>query len=112
MNGDHCDLRIEITCWFYSSDVLFGNAFSTDSGRCFRWVYEPGTTRPMRCQGEVVTRGWWQDRGGVWWVVEACAEHADHIRGVRPGPGARLGTRPGPVTRKQTTTHRFRSDAA
>jgi hypothetical protein len=36
--------------------MLFGNAFSTDPDRCFRWVYEEGATRPTRCTGGVATR--------------------------------------------------------
>jgi hypothetical protein len=75
---------------------LYAGAFSADGGRCFRLVYEEATTRPMHCPGEVVTRGWFRDRRGVWWVVDACAEHADSLSGARPGPGSRIG-RPGPL---------------
>ena len=32
-------------------------AFSADTGRSFRWVHEPHGPRPMRCQGQVQTRG-------------------------------------------------------
>jgi hypothetical protein len=72
---------------------LFANAFSGDRGRCFRWVYEASTTRPMRCGGEVVTNGWWQDRMGRWWAVDACREHADSLSPTGLPSGARLGQR-------------------
>ena len=75
----------------YRSFMHFANAFSTDAGRCYRWVYETGTTRPMRCIGKVTARGWWQDNGGAWWVVDACPEHAHDFSDGRPGPGERLG---------------------
>lgn len=74
--------------------ILYGNAFSPDSGRCFRWVYWEGTTQPMHCPGEIVTRGWWQDRGGVWWVVDACLDHAGQVGIGRPVPGSRIGGGP------------------
>lgn len=37
------------------------------------------------------TRGWWHDRRGVWWVVDACAKHADSVGVTRPGLGSILG---------------------
>lgn len=81
---------------------LYGNAFHTDPGECFRWVYKPGTGHPMHCPGEVVTRGWWQDGGGYWWAVDACAEHASHLSPARPRPGARFGhSRPSFTTRRK-----------
>ena len=48
---------------------LYANAFHVDAGRCFRFVYEPSTSRPMACPGPVVTRGWWNDGAGYWWAV-------------------------------------------
>lgn len=75
--------------------MLYGDAFSPDAGRCFRWVYRDDTTQPMRCAHTVSTRGWWQDRSGVWWAVDACPDHADALNG-RPGPGARIGLGTGP----------------
>ena len=68
---------------------LYANAFSSEAGRCFRFVYEPSTSRPMHCPGAVVRRGWWQDNGGYWWAVDACSEHASHLSPARPRPGAR-----------------------
>ena len=70
---------------------LHGNAFHTDAGECFRWVYKPGIGHPMKCPGAVVTRGWWQDSAGYWWAVNACAEHASHVSPARPRPGAKFG---------------------
>jgi hypothetical protein len=64
---------------------LFANAFSPDGGRCFRWVYRDSGTQPMRCPGEVGTRGWW--------LVSACGEHAESLSPSRPA-GSRVG-RPG-----------------
>lgn len=54
-------------------------------------VYEQVTTRPTHCPGEVITRGWWKDRQGRWWAVDACQEHASELSDRRPGPGARFG---------------------
>ena len=81
--------------------MLYGDAFSPDAGRCFRWVYRDDTTQPMRCREPVRTRGWWRDRAGVWWAVDACREHAGALDG-RPGPGARIGLRtvPPPAGRR------------
>ena len=31
--------------------TLYGNAFSSEAGSCFRWIYETRTTRPMCCTG-------------------------------------------------------------
>jgi hypothetical protein len=65
----------------------FANAFTADRGRCFRWVCESGVGRPVRCPGEVNTRGWWEDASGVWWVVDACAEHGGTLMPRRPAGG-------------------------
>lgn len=70
---------------------VYENAFSSESGRCFRIIYEESTTRPTHCPGSVVTRGWWQDGIGRWWAVDACPEHSSELSDRRPGPGARFG---------------------
>ena len=74
---------------------MYGNSFSSDLGRCFRWIYELETTRPMRCPGSVQTRGWWQDGANRFWLVDACTKHADVLRPQRPA-GAKPGL-PGPT---------------
>ena len=71
--------------------AVYGNAFSAQSVRCFRMIYEEVTTRPTHCPGEVQTRGWWRDNGDRWWTVDACREHAGELSDRRPGPGDRLG---------------------
>jgi hypothetical protein len=38
----------------------------------------------MRCPAEVITRGWWEDASGLWWVVDACAEHGGTLVPRRP----------------------------
>jgi hypothetical protein len=68
---------------------LYGNAFSPGGGSCFRLVYEESTTRPVHCPGTVITRGWWQDGRGAWWLVDACREHADELIPTQPA-GARV----------------------
>jgi hypothetical protein len=74
----------------FDSMILYANAFSADLGRCFRLVCRASTWQPMRCPGEVSTRGWWQDGTGMWWVVDACREHAGPLRKTRPA-GTRVG---------------------
>ena len=69
----------------------YANSFSPDLGRCYRFVYELGTTRPMRCPGPIQTRGWWQDAAGRFWLVDACTKHADPVRPSRP-LGAKMGS--------------------
>ena len=55
-------------------------------------MYEPATTRTMRCADRVESRGWWQDHGGCWWLVDACAGHAGQLAQSTP-PARRVGWR-------------------
>jgi hypothetical protein len=68
----------------FGTVILYANAFSADLGRCFRWVCRESTWQPMRCPGEVSTREWWQDGTDLWWLVDACGEHAGPLRPTRP----------------------------
>lgn len=70
---------------------VYGNAFAVEAGRCFRLVYEEDTSRPMHCPGTVMTRGWWRDGSGRWWVVDSCEAHAGDLSRGRPGPGSVIG---------------------
>ena len=81
---------------------LYGNAFSSDPGQCFRWVYEPSTSRPMRCPDQVVTRGWWRDTGGYWWALDPCPERASRLSRTRPRLGCKfVRSRPPFPTRRK-----------
>ena len=57
----------------------YANAFSTDPGRCFRYVDKPGCQgQPMRCPEPVSWRG--RFRGGKQsWRVDSCEEHAGDL---------------------------------
>lgn len=54
----------------------YANAFGLDPGRCFRYVEEDAARgQPVRCPGDVVTRGRWRDGGGKVRIVDACVDH-------------------------------------
>ncbi len=58
----------------------------------------------MRCPGQTVTNGWWRDRAGCWWAVDACADHADTLG---TGPSARFRPAPGgPCAQSDATPNR------
>ncbi len=82
-------------------DNVYANAFGTDTGRCFRYVYEADTTRPTRCPSRPARRGWWRDNSGRWWQVDACADHESPLRSARnAAPLPRCDLAPGAVTAK------------
>jgi hypothetical protein len=66
------------------------NAFSTEPGRCYRWIHMDDVGRPIRCPGDVKSRGWWKDYVGRWWMVDSRDEHRGPVRASKPG-GARVG---------------------
>ena len=60
--------------------------FSTDPGRCFAWVTDPGRHgQPMRCPASAPRRGVYVAPRGVY-EVDACQEHmAELDRPTRAG---------------------------
>jgi len=56
----------------------YAAAFETRRGKCFRYVYDRNK-QPARCPEPIVTDGWFRDRSGRWWRVDACAEHAGQL---------------------------------
>jgi hypothetical protein len=67
----------------------YAGAWSTERGRCHRFVCGPDG-KPENCPEPTVASGWLRDGRGRWYVVDACAGHASQlVKRPRPGAGSR-----------------------
>jgi hypothetical protein len=61
----------------------YAEVWTTEGDGCYRYVAEPGTTRPMRCPHEPVWIGRHLDGGGVWRKVRSCDGHRAGLEHAR-----------------------------
>lgn len=60
----------------------YAEAFFTDPGRCFRWIYSPTINQPMRCPEPVTSRGVRATPKGKRYEVDACEGHRGQLKAV------------------------------